>query len=154
MLAFSLTFGLSHGYGRWQDIANDPKFTVINEPFRRGKLSPLNYKCSLRVHWLNHDCQVSESARCWRMHDIGKYMILENARYQKMPGVSECQFNDVGYCQVLEMDWCAKEVVAVGISIVAEYTFLFYLVSLEYKNKFISRRFKVGIFIFFTCFIS
>jgi hypothetical protein len=29
----------SHGYGRWQDIANDPKFVVINEPFRRGKLS-------------------------------------------------------------------------------------------------------------------
>merc|ERR1712037_616171 len=23
-----------HGYGRWQDIQNDPRFTIINEPFK------------------------------------------------------------------------------------------------------------------------
>lgn len=29
---------VSHGYGRWQDIANDRKFSVVNEPFKNGKL--------------------------------------------------------------------------------------------------------------------
>lgn len=40
MLNFSLTAccSFSHGYGRWQDIANDRKFSVINEPFKNGKL--------------------------------------------------------------------------------------------------------------------
>ncbi len=23
-----------HGYGRWQDIQNDPRFAIINEPFK------------------------------------------------------------------------------------------------------------------------
>ena len=23
-----------HGYGRWQDIQNDQRFTIINEPFK------------------------------------------------------------------------------------------------------------------------
>jgi len=25
---------VSHGYGRWQDIQNDPRFAIINEPFK------------------------------------------------------------------------------------------------------------------------
>ena len=24
----------THGYARWTDIQNDPKFAIINEPFR------------------------------------------------------------------------------------------------------------------------
>ena len=30
-----------HGYGRWQDIQNDPRFAIINEPFKMdmGKVS-------------------------------------------------------------------------------------------------------------------
>ena len=27
-----------HGYGRWQDIQNDMRFTIINEPFKVGIL--------------------------------------------------------------------------------------------------------------------
>ena len=26
-----------HGYGRWQDIQNDPRFDTINRPFARSK---------------------------------------------------------------------------------------------------------------------
>ncbi len=25
---------VTHGYGRWQDIQNDPRFAIINEPFK------------------------------------------------------------------------------------------------------------------------
>ena len=25
---------MTHGYGRWQDIQNDPRFSIINEPFK------------------------------------------------------------------------------------------------------------------------
>lgn len=32
-LVISLTF-ISHGYGRWQDIQNDYRFQIINEPFQ------------------------------------------------------------------------------------------------------------------------
>ncbi|GCC36974.1 hypothetical protein chiPu_0015474 [Chiloscyllium punctatum] len=31
---FSLTFLCGHGYARWQDIQNDPRYTIINEPFK------------------------------------------------------------------------------------------------------------------------
>jgi hypothetical protein len=33
----ALTFLFSHGYARWQDIANHRMFSVINEPFKNGK---------------------------------------------------------------------------------------------------------------------
>jgi chromodomain-helicase-DNA-binding protein 4 len=25
---------VTHGYSRWQDIQNDPRFAIINEPFK------------------------------------------------------------------------------------------------------------------------
>lgn len=25
---------VNHGYGRWQDIQNDPRYAIINEPFK------------------------------------------------------------------------------------------------------------------------
>lgn len=25
---------LSHGYARWQDIQNDPRYAILNEPFK------------------------------------------------------------------------------------------------------------------------
>ena len=29
-----------HGYGRWQDIQNDPRFFIINEPFKKEQAKP------------------------------------------------------------------------------------------------------------------
>lgn len=33
---------VSHGYGRWTDIQNDPRFMIINEPFK-AQLGMGNY---------------------------------------------------------------------------------------------------------------
>lgn len=33
VLALTLPLG-SHGYARWQDIQNDPRYVILNEPFK------------------------------------------------------------------------------------------------------------------------
>jgi len=33
---------VSHGYGRWTDIQNDPRFMMVNEPFK-AQLGHGNY---------------------------------------------------------------------------------------------------------------
>ena len=34
-LTFNIFLGIvTHGYGRWQDIQNDHRFSIINEPFK------------------------------------------------------------------------------------------------------------------------
>lgn len=32
--ASPLTVPRRHGYARWQDIQNDPRYTILNEPFK------------------------------------------------------------------------------------------------------------------------
>ena len=34
MLVFFFSGIVTHGYGRWQDIQNDHRFSIINEPFK------------------------------------------------------------------------------------------------------------------------
>ncbi len=38
----SLTSTISHGYARWQDVQNDPRFAILNEPFK-GEMSRGNF---------------------------------------------------------------------------------------------------------------
>jgi len=33
---------LSHGYARWQDIQNDPRYAILNEPFK-GEMNRGNF---------------------------------------------------------------------------------------------------------------
>lgn len=35
-------YTISHGYARWQDVQNDPKFAILNEPFK-GEMSRGNF---------------------------------------------------------------------------------------------------------------
>lgn len=52
---------LSHGYARWQDIQNDPRYAILNEPFKtemnkgnylemKNKFLARRFKVSHMVH--------------------------------------------------------------------------------------------------------
>lgn len=41
-LGFSWLWCLRHGYARWQDVQNDVRFAIINEPFK-GEMSRGNF---------------------------------------------------------------------------------------------------------------
>lgn len=64
----SLTLCLSHGYGRWQDIANDPKFTVINEPFRRGKVELTKLLSRKEKTFFQKDLKTNCILSCIKFH--------------------------------------------------------------------------------------
>jgi hypothetical protein len=55
--------GCSHGYGRWQDVQNDTRFQIINEPFisEQGKGNFLEIKNKFlarrfKVRVEQHEC--------------------------------------------------------------------------------------------------
>lgn len=54
---------VTHGYGRWQDIANDRKFSVINEPFKNVTLEYKNRFIARRFKLLEQALVIEEQLR-------------------------------------------------------------------------------------------
>ncbi|XP_068699252.1 chromodomain-helicase-DNA-binding protein 4-like isoform X3 [Montipora foliosa] len=54
---------VTHGYGRWQDIANDRKFGVINEPFKNVSLEYKNRFIARRFKLLEQALVIEEQLR-------------------------------------------------------------------------------------------
>merc|ERR1712013_631162 len=59
-----------HGYGRWQDIQNDQRFTIINEPFKmdvgKGNFLEIKNKFLARRFKLLEQVYRCWSSYCWR----------------------------------------------------------------------------------------
>lgn len=66
--SFALNSTLRHGYARWQDIQNDPRYMILNEPFKseihkgnylemKNKFLARRFKVGLRGCYLpTHPC--------------------------------------------------------------------------------------------------
>lgn len=54
---------VTHGYGRWQDIANDRKFSVVNEPFKNVTLEYKNRFIARRFKLLEQALVIEEQLR-------------------------------------------------------------------------------------------
>ncbi|XP_029187317.2 chromodomain-helicase-DNA-binding protein 4-like isoform X5 [Acropora millepora] len=54
---------VTHGYGRWQDIANDRKFGVVNEPFKNVSLEYKNRFIARRFKLLEQALVIEEQLR-------------------------------------------------------------------------------------------
>jgi chromodomain-helicase-DNA-binding protein 4 len=57
---------VTHGYSRWQDIQNDPRFAIINEPFKMdiGKGNFLEIKNKFLARRFKLLEQVTEIRTC------------------------------------------------------------------------------------------
>ncbi len=64
---------VTHGYGRWQDIQNDPRFAIINEPFKMdvGKGNFLEIKNK----FLARRFKLLEQVRLTLLH-LQNYLVL------------------------------------------------------------------------------
>lgn len=52
----------SHGYARWQDIQNDPRYVILNEPFK-SEIHKGNY-LEMKNKFLARRFKVSLEGRC------------------------------------------------------------------------------------------
>lgn len=61
MLGFSSALYNSHGYARWQDIQNDPRYAILNEPFK-GEMNRGNF-LEIKNKFLARRFKVSDVGR-------------------------------------------------------------------------------------------
>uniref|UniRef100_A0A2K5J9F5 Chromodomain-helicase-DNA-binding protein 4 n=1 Tax=Colobus angolensis palliatus TaxID=336983 RepID=A0A2K5J9F5_COLAP len=54
---------INHGYARWQDIQNDPRYAILNEPFK-GEMNRGNF-LEIKNKFLARRFKVSEGAQSW-----------------------------------------------------------------------------------------
>lgn len=61
---------VTHGYGRWQDIQNDMRFAIINEPFKMdvGKGNFLEIKNKFLARRFKVSCDQWWSMHIWYLY--------------------------------------------------------------------------------------
>lgn len=63
LLVFPELFINSHGYARWQDIQNDPRYAILNEPFK-GEMNRGNF-LEIKNKFLARRFKVSRMGQTW-----------------------------------------------------------------------------------------